>query len=122
MVTSGFLTSAPRSLHGLELLASQVALVVKSLQETQVQSLGREDSPGGGHGNPLQYSCLENPCGQRSQAGYSPRGRKELDTTKVTWHTQHWLPFTPFKKHIYLFIYCGHRVLVAARGVFRCSS
>ena len=21
----------------------------------------REDSPGGGHGNPLQYSCLENP-------------------------------------------------------------
>ena len=25
------------------------------------QSLGQEDSPGGGHGNPLQYSCLENP-------------------------------------------------------------
>ena len=22
---------------------------------------GSEDSPGGGHGNPLQYSCLENP-------------------------------------------------------------
>ena len=28
-----------------------------------------EDSPGGGHGNPLQYSCLENPHGQRSLAG-----------------------------------------------------
>ena len=27
----------------------------------QLQSLGREDSPGGGYGNPLQYSCLENP-------------------------------------------------------------
>ena len=27
----------------------------------QVQSLGREDSPGGGYGNPLQCSCLENP-------------------------------------------------------------
>ena len=26
-----------------------------------VQSLGQEDSPGGGRGNPLQYSCLENP-------------------------------------------------------------
>ena len=26
-----------------------------------VQSLDHEDSPGGGHGNPLQYSCLENP-------------------------------------------------------------
>ena len=29
-------------------------------------------SPGGGHGNPLQYFCLENPHGQRSLAGYSP--------------------------------------------------
>ena len=26
-----------------------------------VQSLGREDSPGGGHGSPLQSSCLKNP-------------------------------------------------------------
>jgi len=26
-----------------------------------VQSLGQEDSPGGGNGNPLQYSCLGNP-------------------------------------------------------------
>ena len=29
-------------------------------------------SPRGGHDNPLQYSCLENPPGQRSLAGYSP--------------------------------------------------
>ena len=29
--------------------------------------LGR--SPGGGHGNTLQYSCLENPHGQRSMVG-----------------------------------------------------
>ena len=27
----------------------------------RVRSLGQEDSLGGGHGNPLQYSCLENP-------------------------------------------------------------
>ena len=39
-------------------------------------------SPEGGHGNPLQYSCLENPHGQRSLVGYSPWGRKELDTTE----------------------------------------
>ena len=39
---------------------------------------GLEDS----HGNPLQYSCLENPHGQRSLAGYSPWGRKESDTTE----------------------------------------
>ena len=35
-------------------------------------------SAGGGHGNPLQYSCLENPHGQRSLAGYSSRGHKSL--------------------------------------------
>ena len=39
-------------------------------------------SPGGGHGNPLQYSCLENPHGQSSLAGYSPWGLKELDMTE----------------------------------------
>ena len=35
---------------------------------------------GGGHGNPLQYSCLENPHGQRSLAGYSPKSLKESNT------------------------------------------
>ena len=33
-------------------------------------------SPGGGNGNPLQYSCLENPHGERSLVGYSPRGHR----------------------------------------------
>ena len=36
----------------------------------------------GGHGNPLHYSCLKNPIGQRSLAGYSPWGHKELDMTE----------------------------------------
>ena len=35
-----------------------------------IPGLGR--SPGGGHGNPLQFSGLENPCGQRSLVGCSP--------------------------------------------------
>ena len=39
-------------------------------------------SPGGGHGNPLQYSCPENPHDQRSLVGYSPLGPKELDMTE----------------------------------------
>ena len=42
-----------------------------------IPGLGR--SPGGGHGSPLQYSCLEIPYGQRSLADYSPWGRKESD-------------------------------------------
>ena len=29
--------------------------------ETKILSLGGEDPPGGGNGNPLQDSCLENP-------------------------------------------------------------
>ena len=45
-----------------------------------IPGLGR--SPGGWHGNPLQYSCLENPHGQRSLVGYSPWGRQESDTTE----------------------------------------
>ena len=44
-----------------------------------VSILGR--SPGGEHGNPLQYSCLENPHGQRSLLGYSTWCRKKLDMT-----------------------------------------
>ena len=32
---------------------------------------GSGRSPGGGHGNVLHYSCLENPHGQRSLAGYN---------------------------------------------------
>ena len=43
---------------------------------------GSGRSPGGGHGNPLQYSCLENLLEQRSLAGYNPWGHKELETTK----------------------------------------
>ena len=43
----------------------------------------------GGHGNLLQYSCLENPHGQRNLEGYSPWGGKELDTTKQLNTAQH---------------------------------
>ena len=35
-------------------------------------SLGREDSPGEGHGNPLQVFLPRESYGQRSPAGYSP--------------------------------------------------
>ena len=36
----------------------------------------------GGHGNPLQFSSLNNAHEQRSLVGYSPWGRKELDVTE----------------------------------------
>ena len=56
--------------------ASQVALVVKSPPNAgnikyagSVPGLRR--FPGGGHGNPLQYSCLENPHGQTNDLLFS---------------------------------------------------
>jgi len=54
-----------------------------------IPELGR--SPGGGHGNPLQYSCLENPHGQRSLVGFSPQGHKESDMTTTKHSTAHTL-------------------------------
>ena len=44
-----------------------------------IPGLGR--SPGGGHSNPLQYPCLENPHGQGNVVGYSPWHHKESDMT-----------------------------------------
>ena len=72
------------------LWASQVALVVKNLLAIagdlrdmgSIPGLGR--FPRGGHGSPLQYSCLENPHGQRSLESYSQQCCQELDTTVVT--------------------------------------
>ena len=46
-------------------------------------------SPGGGHGNLLQYSCLETARGQRSLASYSIWGHKESDTTEWCSIAQH---------------------------------
>ena len=63
---------------------SQVALVVKNppANAGDVRDVGLipglARSPGGGHGNPLQYTCLENPHGQRSLEGYSPWGHKRV--------------------------------------------
>ena len=52
-----------------------------TMRETQVQSLGREDL--------LEKEMATTPVllpgkshGQRSLVGYSPRGRKDLDTTE----------------------------------------
>ena len=44
--------------------------------------LGLGRSPGEENGNPLQYSYLGNPHGQRSLTGYCPWGCKESDTTE----------------------------------------
>ena len=55
---------------------SLVAQLVKN-PPTRQETLGR--SLGRGHGNPLQYSCLENPHGQRSLVGYSPCTKVDMN-------------------------------------------
>ena len=74
-------------------------------QETWLGSLGGEHSPGEGNGNPLQDSCLENPHGQRSLAGYILWFHKKSDMTEwlTTWSnhsTSRYLPWE-IKKHIH---------------------
>ena len=77
----------------MTLRASQVALVVKSLP---ANTGGTRDSgwtpgtgrfPGEGHGNPLQYSCLENPM---------DRGSRRAKVHRVT---KNWIRLKQFCMH-----------------------
>ena len=65
---------------------TQMVKNLPAVRETLVQSLGWEDSLEEDNGNHLQYSCLENPVGQRSWAGYSPWDLKGSDTTEWLKH------------------------------------
>ena len=60
------------------------------MQETQVWSLGQEDPPGGGNGNPLQYSCLENPMDRGACQATVHGVTKESDTTEHTRYIVYW--------------------------------
>ena len=56
---------------------------------------GSESSPGEGNGNPLQYSCLENPMDGGTWLGYSPWGHKESDTTERLHSLTHYTMLCP---------------------------
>ena len=70
--------------------ASQMALVVKNLPTNagDLRDVGLNPesgrSPGGGHGSPLQYSCLENPMSRGTQ-------RATVHGVKKSWTQLKWL-------------------------------
>ena len=78
--------------------ASQVVLVVKNLPANAGDKRdagltpGSGRSPGGGHGNPLQHSCLENPMDRRHwqamvlRVAKSQTRLKHLSTHSCTVH------------------------------------
>ena len=62
-----------------------------AIQETQVRSLDWEDSPGEGNGNPLQYSCLENPMDRGAwwaTVHGVTKSRTRLTLFTFTWSTE----------------------------------
>ena len=88
-------------------MVAQTVKHLSMMQETWISSLSWEDLLEEGmatcssmawkpipvwHGNPLQYSCLENCNGQKSLLGYSPWGCKESDMTErlSTWNQEKW--------------------------------
>ena len=81
--------------------SSQAALVVKSSPANtgdtgdagSISGLGR--SPGGGHGNPLQYSCLENPMDRGAWWPMCPKSWAQLKWLSM--HAQGKLTLTKLK-------------------------
>ena len=67
-----------------------MALVLKNLPASagnvrDVGSIPRSARfPGGGHGNPVQYSCLENPMDRGAWQATLQQGCKESDMTEAT--------------------------------------
>ena len=82
-----------------------MALAVKDLPDNArdsrdsalIPTSGR--SPGGGHVNPLQYSCLENPVDRGAWWAIVHRVA-ESDIAEVTWHTH-----IHTHTHIYMCVY-----------------
>ena len=91
--------------------ASQLGLILKNLPAS-VGDFKRHGFdpwvgkiPGGEHSNPLKYSCLENPHGQRSLVGYGPWSCQELGTTDRLSrhaHARGFLHLCPITFHITL--------------------
>ena len=89
-----FLTKFLKTIEKNSLLASQVALVVKNLPANagDLRGMGLIPGwgrfPGGEHGNPLQYSCLQNPMNRGAR--WSTVHRVAKSSTRLKQHNTYW--------------------------------
>ena len=92
-------------------MACQVVLVIKNppanagdVKDTGLMP-GSERSPRGGHGNPLQYSCLENPMDKG--AWWATVHRVTNNRTWPKWLSKHactkWIVMYSFQLHYFLY-------------------
>jgi len=70
-------------------------------------------SPGKGHGNPHQYSCMEKSYEQRSLEDYSPWGHRESNMSKATEHAH---TLTYFHEHVLLLLELCYVPILKAGG------
>ena len=74
------------------------------MQETQVRFLSWEDPAGEGNGDPLQYSCLENPVDRGAGRTTQSVGSQESNMTECRNHqvtgNSKWLLYSCFEAHI----------------------
>ena len=71
------------SIYAHTTFTSRISLQMRPLEYTSFPPLYRSYPLfGGGHSNPLQYSCLKNSHGWRSLVGYSPWDCKVMDRTE----------------------------------------
>ena len=95
---------------GTNVRAFQVALVVKNPSANagdmgSIPELGR--SPGGGHRNPLQYPCLENPMDRGACLALVQRVAKSQ--TRLKWlstHAQHQCTSLSWYREVFLAFMC----------------
>ena len=72
-----------------------------------IPGLGR--SPGGGRGNPLQFSCLENPMDRGAWWAHSPQAHKESDRNEAT---QQACRHTNYSFSLFLYVHTGHQIII----------
>ena len=92
----------------------------KVSQRDQVQSLGQE-SAGGGYGNPLQYSCLENPMDGRAWRA-TVHGVTKSWTQLSDWSGTHHSGLFPTISSASLTSLCLLSVVIPNRGLLKSST